>query len=54
MSTEEYFASANAPVAQRPRNSVLDSTKIDTSGFVASDVAIGIGEYLRGSGNAEI
>lgn len=54
VSTEEYFASANAPVAQRPRNSVLDSTKIDTSGFVASDVAIGIGEYLRGSGNAEI
>lgn len=35
VSTEEYFAAASAPVAPRPRNSVLDLAKIEAVGFAA-------------------
>jgi dTDP-4-dehydrorhamnose 3,5-epimerase len=33
VSTDEYFATANSPVAPRPRNSILDLSKIEDSGF---------------------
>lgn len=33
VSTEEYFADAQTPVAPRPRNSVLDLAKIEAVGF---------------------
>jgi dTDP-4-dehydrorhamnose 3,5-epimerase len=34
VSTEQYFSLASAPVAPRPRNSVLDLAKIESTGFV--------------------
>ncbi|MBF4561681.1 sugar nucleotide-binding protein [Microbacterium sp. VKM Ac-2870] len=37
VATQEYFATADGPVAPRPGNSVLDLAKIEASGFVPSD-----------------
>ncbi|MBD7957233.1 sugar nucleotide-binding protein [Microbacterium sp. Sa4CUA7] len=48
VSTEEYFRSADAPVALRPRNSVLDLSKIQSTGFTPSDVSSMLAAYLRG------
>ncbi|WP_413466799.1 dTDP-4-dehydrorhamnose reductase [Microbacterium sp. LRZ72] len=48
VSTEEYFAAATDPVAPRPRNSVLDLSKIESTGFVCPDAAAGLREYLAG------
>ena len=37
VSTEEYFASATSPVSPRPRNSVLDLGKIESTGYFPGD-----------------
>jgi dTDP-4-dehydrorhamnose 3,5-epimerase len=37
VTTEEYFASASGPTSPRPRNSVLDLTKIRAVGFEPTD-----------------
>lgn len=47
VTTEEYFASATGPVAPRPRNSVLDLTKIEATGFTPSDLDAALSVYLR-------
>lgn len=47
VTTDEYFAAATGPVSPRPRNSVLDLSKIEATGFVARDAAVGLHEYLR-------
>ncbi len=39
VSTDEYFAGATEPVSPRPRNSVLDLAKIESTGFHAADSA---------------
>ena len=46
VSTEEYFASAAGPVAPRPRNSVLDLTRIQKAGFSPSDQDAALSAYL--------
>ena len=46
VSTEEYFASATAPVAPRPRNSVLDLGRIEDAGFTPRDAAASLEAYL--------
>ncbi|WP_017203272.1 bifunctional dTDP-4-dehydrorhamnose 3,5-epimerase family protein/NAD(P)-dependent oxidoreductase [Microbacterium algeriense] len=46
VSTEEYFADANLPVAPRPRNSVLDLTKVTSIGFSPSDAEESLAAYL--------
>lgn len=46
--TEEYFADAAYAVAPRPRNSVLDLSKIEATGFVPSTVDASIAAYLAG------
>ncbi|MDL9980311.1 bifunctional dTDP-4-dehydrorhamnose 3,5-epimerase family protein/NAD(P)-dependent oxidoreductase [Microbacterium candidum] len=46
VSTDEYFASAAGPVAPRPRNSVLDLTKLTTTGYVAGVVTTALERYL--------
>ena len=47
VTTEEYFGSADAPVAPRPRNSVLDLSKIIATGFTPLDGAAHLRDYLR-------
>jgi dTDP-4-dehydrorhamnose 3,5-epimerase len=47
VSTEEYFASSTGPVAPRPRNSVLDLTKIEGTGFVPADASTSLQSYLE-------
>ena len=47
VSTAEYFASATAPVAPRPRNSVLNLARIEAAGFIPQDGATGLAHYLR-------
>lgn len=43
VSTEEYFAAAAAgPVAPRPRNSTLDLTRIEETGFAPADASTAI------------
>ncbi|MDR7189118.1 dTDP-4-dehydrorhamnose 3,5-epimerase [Microbacterium sp. BE35] len=37
VSSEEYFAGSPVPVSPRPRNSVLDLSKIEATGFLAAD-----------------
>ena len=37
VSTREYFATATGPIAPRPRNSVLDLTRIERTGFAAME-----------------
>ncbi|MFB4352934.1 bifunctional dTDP-4-dehydrorhamnose 3,5-epimerase family protein/NAD(P)-dependent oxidoreductase [Microbacterium sp. LS_15] len=46
VSTEDYFAAATAPVAPRPRNSVLDLTRARESGFAAEVGDTLLREYL--------
>ena len=46
VSTEEYFRSAEGPVAPRPGNSVLNLTKIEATGFVPVDAAETLADYL--------
>ncbi|WP_260857410.1 dTDP-4-dehydrorhamnose reductase [Microbacterium sp. 1.5R] len=47
VSTAEYFASANGPIAPRPSNSVLDLSKLEATGFVPADADEQLREYLR-------
>ncbi|GAB3600974.1 sugar nucleotide-binding protein [Microbacterium tumbae] len=46
VTTEEYFASVAGPVAPRPRNSVLDLTRIRATGFAPRDAADALRDYL--------
>ena len=48
VSTDDYFASASGPVAPRPRNSVLDLTRIRTTGFLPSDALAMLEHYIQG------
>jgi dTDP-4-dehydrorhamnose reductase len=47
VTTEDYFAAASGTVALRPRYSVLDLSKIEATGYVASDVTSSLASYLR-------
>lgn len=46
VSTQEYFATATAPVAPRPENSVLDLSKLVSTGFSPSDMLSSLRSYL--------
>ncbi|MFF3028526.1 sugar nucleotide-binding protein [Microbacterium sp. NPDC057944] len=46
VSTQEYFASSSAPVAPRPRNSVLDLSKLASTGLSPSDMLSRLHAYL--------
>lgn len=48
VSTEEYFAGAQRPVAPRPANSVLDLERITAVGFQVEDAAVSLARYIRG------
>lgn len=47
VSTAAYFGTATAPVAPRPRNSVLDLTKIESAGFRPVDADETLVNYIR-------
>jgi dTDP-4-dehydrorhamnose 3,5-epimerase len=47
VSTDDYFASATGRVAPRPRNSLLDLTKIEATGFTPADAAASLRDYLN-------
>jgi dTDP-glucose 4,6-dehydratase/dTDP-4-dehydrorhamnose reductase/dTDP-4-dehydrorhamnose 3,5-epimerase len=47
VSTDEYFASAGAPVARRPRNSVLDLAKVASTGFAPAFWDEALKDYVR-------
>ncbi|QZY47757.1 dTDP-4-dehydrorhamnose reductase [Mycolicibacterium austroafricanum] len=47
ISTEEYFASANGSVAPRPRNSALDLSKIESTGYGPVDVDKFLAAYVQ-------
>jgi dTDP-4-dehydrorhamnose 3,5-epimerase len=47
VSTDDYFAGATGPVAPRPRNSVLDLSKIEATGFIPADAAASLRAYLE-------
>ncbi len=46
VSSEEYFAASEGPVAERPRNSVLDLAKIEATGFSARDAGQALADHL--------
>lgn len=46
VSTDEYFAAATAPVAPRPKNSVLSIDKIGATGFSPSPLLDSLAAYL--------
>lgn len=46
VTTEEYFATAEGPIAPRPRNSVLDLAKIEATGYSVPDAAKSLAAYL--------
>jgi len=48
VTTDEYFAGASGPVAPRPRNSVLDLSRIEATGFVPRDHRDGLRDHLQG------
>ena len=48
VSTEQYMAGATCPVAPRPARSVLDLTKVQETGFEATDQLEGLTAYLQG------
>jgi dTDP-4-dehydrorhamnose 3,5-epimerase len=47
VSTDEYFASMDVPIAPRPANSVLDLAKIEATGYVADDAGEKLLDYVR-------
>ena len=47
VSTADYFASANGPIAPRPRWSVLDLRKIEAAGFTPRDADESLATYLE-------
>jgi len=47
VSTDDYFASAAGPVAPRPRNSVLETAKIEATGFTPADAGTSLSAYLQ-------
>ncbi|SIT88715.1 bifunctional dTDP-4-dehydrorhamnose 3,5-epimerase family protein/NAD(P)-dependent oxidoreductase [Microbacterium sp. RU33B] len=49
VSTDEYFGAASAPVAPRPRNSVLDLSKITATGLSVADAAASLPAILNAS-----
>lgn len=46
VTTEQYFASSQSPVAPRPRNSLLDLGKIRSTGFEPADSDAALQAYL--------
>lgn len=46
VTTDEYFAAAGSPVSPRPRNSLLDLSKIGASGYWAPDADESLARYL--------
>ena len=48
VSTEEYYAGAEGPIAPRPANSDLDLSKLAGTGFVPRDWEAELAEYLDG------
>ena len=46
VSTEAYFASATSAVAPRPRNSVLDTQKLESTGFIPRPAEDSLARYL--------
>ena len=46
VSTDEYYATADGPIAPRPRSSLLDLTKIASTGFAPRDMDQGLRDYL--------
>lgn len=46
VSTDEYFAAATTPVAPRPRNSVLDLSKLEATGYRPSNVETSLSALL--------
>jgi len=46
VTTEEYFANAAAPVAPRPRNSTLELSRIEATGFRPSPGSTALAAYL--------
>ena len=48
VSTDEYFAAAAGPIAPRPRNSVLDLTKIVAAGFSPAAAEESLRAYVAG------
>lgn len=46
VTTDEYFATATGPIAPRPRNSVLDLTKIHATGYTPTDATTALRDYL--------
>lgn len=46
VSTDAYFASATSAVAPRPRNSVLDNRKLESTGFKPAAVEDSLSRYL--------
>lgn len=46
VSTVEYYAGAVGPIAPRPRNSVLDLSRIESTGFVPADATNMLKEYV--------
>ena len=50
VSTEEYFAGAETPVAPRPRNSVLDLAKITATGFIPEAADDALRRYVASAG----
>ncbi|WP_454170672.1 sugar nucleotide-binding protein [Microbacterium paulum] len=47
VSTDQYYASATSPVAPRPRNSILDLTKIEANAFAPTDSVTRLAHYLQ-------
>lgn len=47
MSTADYYASAEGPIAPRPVHSALDLSKLEETGFHMPDWEEELGEYLK-------
>lgn len=47
VSTADYYASAEGPIAPRPVHSALDLSKLEETGFHMPDWEEELGEYLK-------
>ncbi|MDN3309940.1 bifunctional dTDP-4-dehydrorhamnose 3,5-epimerase family protein/NAD(P)-dependent oxidoreductase [Microbacterium oryzae] len=47
VSTDAYYATATGPIAPRPRNSVLDLTRIQDAGYTPADADTRLAAYLE-------
>lgn len=47
VSTDDYYATTTGPIAPRPRNSILDTTTLENTGYTPAPAEESLKTYVR-------